>query len=48
MPNKRMQTLTLKIDYVYFERVDEFNFLGLTSDTNLNWRKHIEKISNKR
>ena len=43
MPNKRMQALTLKID----ERVDELNCLGMTLDTNLNWRKHTEKISNK-
>ena len=47
MPNTRMQALTLKIDDVYIERVDEFNFIGLTLDTNLNWRKHTEKISNK-
>ena len=47
MPNKRIQALTLKIDDAYIERVDEFNFLGLTLDTNLNWRKHTEKISNK-
>ena len=47
MPNKRIQALTLKIDDVYIERVDELNFLGLTLDTNLNWRKHTEKISNK-
>ena len=47
MLNKRIQALTLKIDDVYIERVDEFNFLGLTLDTNLNWRKHTEKISNK-
>ena len=46
-PNKRMQTLTVKIDDVYIERVGEFNFLGLILDTNLNWRKHTEKISNK-
>ena len=43
MPNKR----TLKIDDVYIEKVDEVNFLGLTLDTNLNWRKHPEKISYK-
>ena len=42
-----MQTLTVKIDDVYIERVGEFNFLGLILDTNLNWRKHTEKISNK-
>ena len=47
MPNKRIQALTLKIDDVYIERVDELNFLGLTLDTNLNWIKHTEKISNK-
>ena len=47
MPNKRIQALTLKIDYVYIERVGELNFLGLTLDSNLNWRKHTEKITNK-
>ena len=47
MLNKRIQALTLKIDDAYIERVDELNFLGLTLDTNLNWRKHMEKISNK-
>ena len=47
MPNKCMQTLTLKIDGVYIERVDAFSFLGLSLDTNLNCRNHTEKISNK-
>ena len=47
MPNKRMQVLTLKTNDVYIERVAEFNFLGLALDTNLNWRKHTENISNK-
>ena len=47
MPNKRIQAITLNIDDAYIEREDEFNFLGLTLDTNLNWRKHTEKISNK-
>ena len=37
MPNKCMQAIKLKIDDVYIERVDEFNFLGFTLDTNLNW-----------
>ena len=27
MPNKRIQALTHKIDDVYIERVDEFDFL---------------------
>ena len=47
VPNKDIQYLTLKIDNVIIEKVDEFNFLGLTMDTNLNWKKHSEKISNK-
>ena len=47
MPNKHIQALTLEIDDVYIDRVDEFNLLGLTLGTNLNWRKHTEKISNK-
>ena len=42
MPNKRIEALTLKIDYVYIEKVDELNCLGLTLDTTLNWRKHTE------
>ena len=29
------------------EKVDELNFLGLSMDTNLNWKKHSEKICNK-
>ena len=27
--------------------VEEFNFLGLTMNTNLKWKKHTDKISNK-
>ena len=41
------QTLTLKIDNINIEQVDEFNFLGLTLDTNLTWKKHVNKIANK-
>ena len=29
------------------EKVDEFSFLWLTVDTNLNWKRHSEKICNK-
>ena len=47
VPNKDIQYLTLKIDNVIIEKVDEFNLLGLTMDTNLNWNKHSEKIYNK-
>ena len=47
VPNKDIQYLTLKIDNVIIEKVDEFNFLGLTMDTNLNWKKYSENICNK-
>ena len=29
------------------EKVDDFNYLGLTVDTNLNWKKHTEKVANR-
>ena len=45
--NKDIQYLTLKIDNVIIEKVDEFNFLGLTMDTNLNWNTYSEKMCNK-
>ena len=45
MPKKEIQNLTLKIDGVNIEKVEEFNFLGLTMDTK--WKKNIDKISNK-
>ena len=43
MPNKRIHTFTLKIDDINIERVDELNFLGLTLDTDLNWKKTLKK-----
>ena len=46
MPNKTTQTLSLKINNIDIEKVEEFNYLGLTIDTNLNCKKHI-KLSNK-
>ena len=39
VPNKDTQYLTLKIDNAIIENVDEFNFLGLTMNANLNWKK---------
>ena len=40
MPNKTTLTLSLKINNIDIEKVEEFNYLGLTIDTNLNWKKH--------
>ena len=44
--DKDVQHLTLIIDNTNIERVYEFNFLGLILDANLNWKKHLGKISN--
>ena len=39
--------LTLTIDQVLIDRVDNFNFLGLTIDSQMTWKKHTDNISNK-
>ena len=38
--------LTLTIDKVVIARVDYFNFLGLTIDSQMTWKKHTDNISN--
>ena len=39
--------LTLTIDQVVIDRVDNFNFLGLTIDSQMTWKKRTDNISNK-
>ena len=39
--------ITLTIDNVVIDRVDYFNFLGLTIDSHMTWKKHTDNISNK-
>ena len=39
--------LTLTIDKVVIDRVDYFNFPGLTIDSQMTWKKHTDNISNK-
>ena len=39
--------LTLTIDQVVIDRVDNFNFLGLTIDSQMTWKKYTDNISNK-
>ena len=43
--NNLVNTPNLKIDNTNFYRVDEFNFLELSFNEQLNWQSHIEKIS---
>ena len=37
----------IRINEIDIERVDEFDFLGLTINENMTWNSHIRKISNK-
>ncbi len=46
-PQTKINPLYLKINDNVIDRVKEFNFLGLTIDENLNWKSHINIISNK-
>ena len=39
VPRKETKTLTLKIDNINIEQMDEFNVVGLTLDANLTWKK---------
>ncbi len=43
---KKVYSLQLEIADVKIERVQDFNFLGLTLNDNLNWKSHINNISN--
>ena len=47
--HKKARTLSLdiKINDYSVEQVEEFDFLGLTINSNLNWTSHINKISTK-
>ena len=47
MHRKHIKALAPKINNIIIEKVNEFNFLGLTLDTHLNWKKHSEHISNR-
>ena len=39
--------LDLKINNHHIDRVQDFNFLGLTIDETLSWKDHVQKISTK-
>ena len=45
--NNMINPLNIKIDNTYIDRVDEFNFLGISFNEQLNWQSHIKKKSNK-
>ncbi len=45
--NEKVNSLELSMDNITMERPYKFNFLGLTLNENINWKSHINKISNK-
>ena len=47
MPQKKVNPLQLIMNNTEISRVINFDFLGLTLNENLNWKPHIDKISNK-
>ena len=44
---KRIIPLQLFIDNTQIEKAHEFNFLGLTLNEHMNWKSHINNLSNK-
>ena len=48
MPNKYVDEVTLTIDSVDIERLNQFNIMGFTLISHLNWIKHnIDEIANR-
>ena len=47
MPNKHITLPILRISNTNIVKVNEFNFLGLTLDTRLDWKRNSNNISNK-
>ena len=45
--NNMINPLNIKIDNTYIDKVDEFNFLGISFNEQLNWQSHINNISNR-
>ena len=47
MHKKDIPSFSLKLGNTNIEKVDDFNYLGLTLDTDLNWKKHTGKVANR-
>ena len=46
MHKKEIPSFSLKLGNTNIEKVDDFNYLGLTVDTHLNWKIHTEQVAN--
>ena len=47
MPPKCIDALTIRMNGVEIEVVDDFNFLGITINKSLNWKSHVNVSCNK-
>ncbi len=47
MPQKQVPNINISINDVVIEKVDQFNFLGLTIDTHLKWKEHVQSLASK-
>ena len=45
MPQRKLNPSIIKIDGIQLEPMSNFNFLGILINENINWSKHINKIS---
>ena len=45
MPQRKLNPPIIKIDEIELEPISNFNFLGIIINENINWSKHINKIS---
>ena len=45
--SKNAKALVPRINNTNLEKVEQFQFLGLTLDSNLNWKKHSNNVTNK-
>jgi hypothetical protein len=46
-PQRKVETLNIKMDGHQIDNVEKFNFLGIMLDQHLNWNNHIQNISQK-
>ena len=44
---KKIKIPVIKINQKELEYVETFNFLGVNLDTNISWKSHLSKVSNK-
>ena len=43
MHKKEIPSFSLKLGNTNIEKIDDFNYLGLTVDTNLNWKNILKR-----